>query len=106
MESPDTLTQVMAQLRQQGYTDDLNRPADNPLRLDPAAYRIDEVFRFEGPTDPNDESILYALSSVKYDVKGLLVNGYGPAADSMTAALEARLHRWPEPDHLTSITTP
>jgi len=95
MESPDTLSQVMARLRQQGYTDDLNRHADNPLWLDPEAYRIDTVYRFEGPTNPDDESILYALSSVKYGSKGVLVNGYGLAADAVTAAIEAKLTRWP-----------
>ena len=100
MDSPDTLSQVMARLRQQGYTvstdrDDLNRHADNPLWLDPDAYRIDTVFRFEGLTNPDDASILYALSSVKYGSKGVLVNGYGLAADAITAAVEAKLTRWP-----------
>ena len=93
--SSDTLSQVITRLRQQGYTDDLNRHADNPLWLDPTAYQVDSVHRFEGPTNPDDESILYALSSVKYGVKGVLVNGYGLSADPDTAALEARLSRWP-----------
>ena len=95
MESPDTLSQVITRLRQQGYTEDLNRHEDNPLWLDPDAYRVDEVFRFEGPTNPDDESILYALSSEQYRVKGVLVNGYGLSADADTSALEQRLHRWP-----------
>ena len=60
MESPDTLSQTINRLRQQGYTEDLNRHEDNPLWLDPDAYRVDEIFRFEGPTNPDDESILYA----------------------------------------------
>ena len=92
--SSDTLSQVITRLRQQGYTDDLNRHADNPLWLDPTAYRIDAVYRFEGPTNPDDESILYALSSVKHGVKGVLVNGYGLSADAETAVIEAELVRW------------
>ena len=95
MESPDTLSQIINRLRLQGYTEDLNRHDDNTLWLDPDAYKIDEIFRFEGPSNPADESILYALSSVKYGIKGVLVNGYGPAADADTAATEQRLHRWP-----------
>ncbi|MBD2756531.1 hypothetical protein [Spirosoma validum] len=47
MESPDTLSQVINQLRQQGYTKDLNQHEDNPLWLDPDAYTIDNVYRFE-----------------------------------------------------------
>ncbi|MCY7359285.1 MAG: phosphoribosylpyrophosphate synthetase [Rudanella sp.] len=95
MELPDTLSQVIDRLRQQGYTEDLNRHEDNPLWLNPDAYEVDEVYRFEGLTNPDDESILYALSSVHYQLKGVLVNGYGPSADADTAALEQRLHRWP-----------
>ena len=52
MELPDTLSQVINRLRLQGYTvstdrEDLNRHEDNPLWLDPDAYRVDEIFRFE-----------------------------------------------------------
>lgn len=50
MVSPDTLYQVINQLRQQGYTNDLNQHEDNPLWLDPDAYIIDNVYRFEGLT--------------------------------------------------------
>lgn len=95
MESPDTLSQVINRLKQRGYTEDLNRHDGNTLWLDPDAYRVDGVYRFEGPSSPDDESILYALSSVHYQVKGVLVNGYGLSADADTAAIEQRLHRWP-----------
>lgn len=95
MESPDTLSQVINQLRQQGYTEDMNRHDDNTLWLNPDAYQVDAIYRFEGPTNPDDESILYALSSDHYRVKGILINGYGLSADPVTAALEQRLHRWP-----------
>jgi hypothetical protein len=93
MESPNTLSQVIDQLWQQGYTADLNRHDDNPLWLNPDAYTIDHIYRFEGPTNPDDESILYALSSERHQVKGVLVNGYGLSADPITAVIEQRLHR-------------
>ena len=52
MELPDTLSQVINRLRLQGCTvstdrEDLNRHEDNPLWLNPAAYEVDEIFRFE-----------------------------------------------------------
>jgi ABC-type Fe3+ transport system substrate-binding protein len=75
-ESSDTLSQVIDRLKTQGYTEDLNRPENNTLWL-----------------DPDDESILYALYSDYYNVKGILVNGYGLSADPATAAIEKRLHR-------------
>ena len=92
---PDTLTQVINRLKSQGYTEDLNRHDNNALWGNPDAYRVDAVYRFEGPTSPDDESILYALSSDRYLVRGILVNGYGPSADPITATLEQQLHRWP-----------
>ncbi len=94
-ESSDTLSQVINRLKTQGYTEDLNRSENNTIWLDPDAYRIDAVYRFEGATNPGDESILYALSSDCYNVKGILVNGYGLSADPATAAIEKRLHRAP-----------
>jgi hypothetical protein len=95
MESPDTLFQVLNQLRCDGYTKDLNRPDLNPLWHDPDAYRIDGTYRFEGATNPDDEAILYALSSIKYGIKGVLVNGYGPSADPIIAAIAQKLQKGP-----------
>ncbi|MBC7891061.1 MAG: phosphoribosylpyrophosphate synthetase [Sphingobacteriaceae bacterium] len=91
---PDTLSQVISQLSDQGYTTDLNRREGNSLWLDPSAFQIDKVYRFEGATNPDDESILYALSSEHYRVRGVLVNGYGLSADPITASIEQRLQRW------------
>jgi len=54
-------------------------------------FEIDRFFRFEGETDPADESILYAVSSDKYNLKGILVNAFGiysdPVADDMIKKL-------------------
>jgi len=36
-------------------------------------------------------SVLYAISSHKFGVKGVLVNGYGISADAETDAIIARL---------------
>lgn len=91
MESPDTLSQVINRLKDQGYSLDLNRHEDSPLWVNPAAFRIDSLYRFEGATNPDDESILYALSSEYYQIKGILTNGYGLSADPITTAIEQRL---------------
>lgn len=46
MESPDTLSQVLNQLRYEGYTKDLNLSDMNPLWHDPDAFLIDATYRF------------------------------------------------------------
>lgn len=93
----DTLSQAVNDLQKRGYTDDLTIGGHclvertRKLNLDPAEFEIDEFHRFEGDTNPSDESIVYAISSDKHKVKGVLVNAFGPDASSMTQELVAKL---------------
>jgi hypothetical protein len=97
MEQYDTLLLAIEALREQGYTEDLNLKAncldcrDNTIQLHPDDFEIDKVFRFYGLSDVDDESILYAISSDKFDLKGILVNGYGVTSDQLTEDMVAKL---------------
>lgn len=97
MEGYTTLVDAMNGLHKEGYVEDFNLK-ENCLECRAGQYRIfhnefeiDKYYRFEGETDPGDESILYAISSDKYNLKGVLVNGYGiysdPIADEMLKKL-------------------
>jgi hypothetical protein len=86
----DTLSQAIEQLRKEGYTLDFNIQG-NALLCSNGQYRvshdefvIDQVFRFEGMTDPADEATLYAISSPNHGIKGILVNGAGIYSDDVT----------------------
>jgi hypothetical protein len=85
-----TLSQVMNQLREEGYTVDFNLNDDcvhchgGNIVLNPDEFHIDKYFRFEGNSDPDDNAILYAISSEKHQLKGVLVNGYGIYSESLT----------------------
>ena len=98
-ESYGTLAQTMSGLKNEGYTMDFNIHDEcivchqNQARLSPDDFEIDKVYRFEGESNPDDEAVLYALSSSKFGVKGLLVNGYGISADEGSSALIEKLHR-------------
>jgi len=59
--------------------------------LSPDDFEIDKVFRFEGQTNPDDQSILYAISSPKFGTIGLLVNGYGISSDEILNRLISKL---------------
>lgn len=93
MEPMTTLSEVLNKLREEGYTEDFNlQPHNitsgaNDLRLHPESYVIDKHYRFEGPSDPGDEAIVYAISSSKGGVKGVLVNNYGVLSDDTTDAI-------------------
>ena len=86
MHSYDTMTDAVNDLKKRGYSIDFNLEEGKlicnktPLELQPDEFEIVEVYRFEGETDPADEAVVYAIES-KHGQKGVLVNGYGPAAD-------------------------
>jgi len=83
--SYDTLSEAVNDLQIRGYTEDflLHDGEEclvckkNDLELSPDEFIIDEIYRFEGMTDPSDESIVFAISSEKHGVKGLVINSFG-----------------------------
>jgi len=97
IEQYDTLTEAINALQEQGYTEDFNLKAHciecrhGEIQLYPDQFEIDKVFRFYGPSDVDDESILYAISSATLDLKGLLVNGYGASSDIPTQEMIDKL---------------
>ena len=92
-----TLSQTLNELKKKGYTIDFNLKEDcidcqqGQIKLSPADFQIDEYFRFEGPTDPADSAIVYAISSPKYNLKGVLVNGYGIYSSALTNEMVEKL---------------
>lgn len=93
MASMTTVTEVLSNLEKEGYTIDFNLKDDslechgNYLRLHPDEFLIDRHCRFEGISDPEDEAVVYAISSLKNNLKGVLVNGYGISSDPLTEAM-------------------
>lgn len=90
MESYDTMTEAINGLRKEGYTEDFNLRQNciecraGEVKLFHDEFHIDKFFRFEGDSDPADESIVYAVSSPKHNIKGVLVNGYGISSEPLT----------------------
>lgn len=96
-ESFGTLSETINGLIKLGYTHDFNIKDECIIcqgthdALSPDDFQIDHVYRFEGESDPEYQSILYAISSTKYNVKGTLVNGYGISSDASTSKLIEKL---------------
>lgn len=97
-ESFGTLSETINGLVKLGYTHDFNIKDEcivcrkTNITLSPDDFQIDQVYRFEGDSDPEYQSILYAISSTKFDVKGTLVNGYGISADETSTKLIEKLN--------------
>lgn len=97
----DTLGEAVNGLVKRGYTTDflLQTEKDcllcknNSLELSPEDFTIDEVYRFEGMTDPADESIVFAISSAKHNVKGLVINSFGADFSYRSSKLVEHLRR-------------
>jgi hypothetical protein len=43
--------------------------------------------RFENTSDPNDQSILYAISSPKHGIKGLFLESYGIYTEEVSRSM-------------------
>ncbi|OJJ14710.1 phosphoribosylpyrophosphate synthetase [marine bacterium AO1-C] len=97
MQDFETLSQAMNALRKEGYVEDFNLQTHSlecrnlDILVAPNDFKVDHFFRFEGMSDPGDSSILYAISSDKHDLKGLLVNGYGVYTEDTTDDMIAKL---------------
>lgn len=96
-ESFGTLSQTINGLIKVGYTVDFNVHKECLICLEggvfmkPEDFQIDKLYRFEGQSNPEDQSILYAISSPRFGIKGLLVNGYGISADEQVSSLVEKL---------------
>lgn len=96
-ESFGTLSETINGLAKLGYSHDFNIHEEcivcrqTNVTLSSDDFQIDKIYRFEGTSDPDYQSILYAISSEKFAVKGLLVNGYGISSDDVTSTLIEKL---------------
>lgn len=81
-------------LKKRGYTEDFNLKENCIIcgshRWNPEEFEIKEVYRFEGNSDPADESIVLGIESTN-GVKGVLVNGYGYSSEPMGDEIERKL---------------
>ena len=96
-----TVTDVLYELKARGYTVDFNLNKDclvcyeNELTLHPDEFVVDKHYRFEGTTDPADESVIYAISSPKNNIKGTLINAYGVYSNDLSNEMVRALHEKP-----------
>ena len=96
-----TVSEAVNDLIKRGYTTDFSILVEKEclicnktsIQLPPDEFEIDEIYRFEGMTDPGDEMIVFAVSSLKHNMKGIVVNAYGMYSDSTTSKIVERLKK-------------
>ncbi|RYE28750.1 MAG: phosphoribosylpyrophosphate synthetase [Sphingobacteriaceae bacterium] len=98
MKNFETLLDALNDLISRGYTEDFNVDEDmmqdreKNIKMAVDEFEIDEFYRFEGESNPADMSILYGISSEKYNLKGTLVSAYGTYSGNQNAAIDAKLN--------------
>ena len=98
MENYNSLLEALDGLKAQGYTEDFNLK-QNCLECGAGKYQllhdefhVDQVYRFESnSSDPDEESVLYAISSEKHELKGILLSSFGIYADPVAEEMLAKL---------------
>lgn len=95
----DTLSDAIRRLQADGYTGNWFATADHQLScnvtgdvIDPSTVEIDHILRFEGQSDPDDMTILYALRSPS-GAKGVYSAPFGAAMPAEDAEVIARMQR-------------
>jgi hypothetical protein len=97
MASYDTLVTALNDLRTRGFTTDFNlafdrlKTAGNEKELLPEEFDIVEVYRFEGDTNPDDESVLFAIASHNGNIRGVLVSAFGAYSEPVSDELIKKL---------------
>jgi len=69
-----TVTEALDNLSNNGYSIDYNVEFEG-LVGDTAIYEIDVLYRYEGDTDPADESSVYGIRNTQTGEKGVFVAG-------------------------------
>lgn len=83
------MLEVIEELKESGYTmeffvnDGKIHDRDRSQYFEPENMKIDNIYRFEGQSDPEYMGILYAISDNK-GTKGYISNAYGPQANAET----------------------
>lgn len=88
-----TMLDALNDLRERGYVYDFNLRQGciychgNDTEIQPDDFHIVETYRFEGMSDPDDSSVVYAIESSVNGIKGVLINAYGIYSDGASSEL-------------------
>ncbi len=97
MKDYGTLSQAINKLKlEEGYEHDFNlldeeielKSEDETFGVED--FDVDKVLRFEGMSNPDDNAILYAITTSK-GYKGILVDGYGVSSGQVSKEMIKKL---------------
>lgn len=105
----NTLSQVMNKLHSKGYDNEFKlsdhgrmQPVDGDQIYNPEDLKIIKTYRFEGESDPSDNSVLYLLED-KDGNKGYVLDAYGVYSTHEEAGFDAFMQKIPVEDREEQI---
>jgi hypothetical protein len=97
MQSYETVTEALKDLKGKGYSVDFNIAFDKiicsnkQICLNPDEFEITATYRFEGETNPSDEDVVYVIESKDGKVKGSMTSAYGMYAETVSTNMLKKL---------------
>ena len=84
-----TVSEALEELNKKGFIHDFNLQDEN-IKKNPHNYEIEHVYRYDGDTDPGEESVVYGIVSNSGE-KGVYVAGFSANSESEAADVLAKL---------------
>ena len=80
-----TVLEALEDLKSKGFVHDFNLHNDLIISK-PQNYAVEYVYRYEGDSDPDEESIVYGIISISGE-KGVFVSGFSANSDNEAAVI-------------------
>jgi len=96
MKNYESLADALDDLRKRGYETEFEAQSpclycsDLDLRLFEDEFHVDEVYRFEENSNPDDSAVVYAISS-STGIKGTIVDGSGVSSGNISFEMAKKL---------------
>jgi hypothetical protein len=84
-----TVLEALDDLKEKGFHHDFNLNHE-AIKENPHHYAVEHVYRYEGDSDPDEESVVYGIIS-KSGKKGVFVAGFSANSDNEAAQIIEKL---------------
>ncbi len=84
-----TVLEALEDLKEKGFHHDFNLHHEIII-ANPQDYAVEHVYRYEGDTDPDEESVVYGIVSISGQ-KGVYVAGFSANSENQAALILEKL---------------
>lgn len=95
----ESVSEAVAYFEKQGYDKNISLRFDHlevnngQEKIFSDEFEVDEIFRFENTSDPDDQAVVYAISSPLHNLKGVFLESYGIYQEEISKSMIERLKK-------------